>query len=335
MQEQLRELLARYIKGECTEQEIELLEKWFDQVAVDGREARILNVSDEERLVTELWKAVAAREMQGGEAAEGEAEEEPEAGRSRLAWMRRRSIWRAAAVWMGLIVLGGGVWMQLQRKTTPAEIQKQPIYIEVATGYQQLRKVRLPDSSVVWLNSATHLSFDSDFINHREVRLSGEAFFDVRTDARHPFIVKAGGVSTQVLGTSFNVSAYPEAGEMRVSLKTGKVAVDYGTNSRQTLAPGQLLVCERGTGVERMIKQEPGEMDVWTGGRLIFYETPMKEALAQIEARYGIHIIYDRPIKDGNITARVENTALEKVLARLTFGWDLHFVRKGDTLHVR
>ena len=335
MQEQLRELLARYIKGECTEQEIELLEKWFDRVTVDGREARILNAADEERLVMELWKAVAAREVQGDDAAEGEGEEEPEAGVKRLARMRSRSVWRAAAVWIGLIVFGGGIWMQLQRKTTSAGIQKQPTYIEVATGYQQLRKVRLPDSSVVWLNSATHLSFDSDFINHREVLLSGEAFFDVRTDAGHPFVVKAGGVSTRVLGTSFNVSAYPEAGEMRVSLKTGKVAVDYGTNSRQLLAPGQLLVCKKGGGGERVIKQETSDMDTWTGGQLLFYQTPLKEALAQIEARYGVHIIYDRPIKDGNITARVENTALEKVLARLTLGWDLHFVRKGDTLHVR
>ncbi|HEV2479339.1 MAG TPA: FecR domain-containing protein [Puia sp.] len=335
MQEQIRELLARYIQGECTEQEIALLERWFDRVTASGREARILNAADEERLVLELWEAVAAREEQGDEAAEGEAEEEPEAEKARITRIRTRRIWRAAAVWIGLIVLGGGAWMQLQRKTTPAGLQKQPAYIEVATGYQQLRKVRLPDSSVVWLNSATHLSFDSDFINHREVRLSGEAFFEVRTDARHPFVVKAGGVSTQVLGTSFNVSAYPEAGEMRVSLKTGKVAVDYGANSRQMLVPGQLVVCEKGTGGERVIKQEPAEMDVWTGGRLVFYETPMKEALAQIEARYGIHIIYDRPIKDGNITARVENTVLEKVLARLTFGWDLHFVRKGDTLHVR
>lgn len=313
MQEQLRELLARYIKGECTEQEVDLLEKWFDRVTSGDVTGRILNAADEGRLVMELWRAAAAR----------------------ISRMRRGGIWRTAAVWIGLIVLAGGVWMQLQRKTTLAGVQKQPTYIEVATGYQQLRKVRLPDSSVVWLNSATHLSFDSDFINHREVRLSGEAFFEVRTDARHPFVVKAGGVSTRVLGTSFNVSAYPEGGEMRVSLKTGKVAVDYGTNSRQMLAPGQLLVCEKGSGAERVIKQEPLEMDVWTGGRLVFYETPMKEALAQIEARYGIHIVYDRPIKDGNITARVENTALEKVLARLKFGWDLHFVLKGDTLHVR
>lgn len=334
MQEQIKELLARYIQGECTDQEIELLENWFDRVAADEVAGRILNHADEERMVMELRKALAARAEGAREAAEGEAEEEPEAGMARAARMRRLRVWSIAAVWAGLIIIGG-FWIQTSRRSKGPEIRRQQAFTEVVTNYQQLRKVLLPDSSTVWLNSATHLAFDSDFLNNREVHLSGEAFFNVRSDARHPFIVKAGGVSTRVLGTSFNVSAYPEAGEMRVSLKTGKVAVDYGTNLKQVLAPGQLLVCEKESGDERMIKQQPAEMDVWTGGRLVFYETPMKEALAQIEARYGIHIVYDRPIKDGNITARVENTALEKVLARLKFGWDLHFVLKGDTLHVR
>jgi len=334
MQEQIKELLARYIKGECTDQEIDLLEKWFDRVAVDDITGRILDHADEERMVMELRKALAAREG-NRETAEGEVEEEPEAGMARVARMRRLRIWSIAAAWAGLILAAGGFWLQSSRKSMEPAIKRQHAFVEVVTKYQQVRKVLLPDSSTVWLNSATHLAFDPDFLNNREVHLSGEAFFDVRRDALHPFIVKAGGVSTLVLGTSFNVSAYPEAGEMRVSLKTGKVAVDYGNNLKQMLAPGQLLVCERGSGDERMIRQEPAEMDVWTGGRLVFYETPMKEALAQIEARYGIHIIYDRPIRDGNITARVENTALEKVLARLKFGWDLHFVLKGDTLHVR
>jgi ferric-dicitrate binding protein FerR (iron transport regulator) len=335
MQEQVKELLARYIKGECTDQEIALLEKWFDRVTVDEVTGRILNAADEERLVKELWKAVAAREEQNGEAAMEEMEEEPEAAMAAVVRLHRPRVWRMAAIWIGLLVLGAGIGMQALRRTTPEAIQKQPTYIEVATGYQQVRKVRLPDSSVVWLSSATRLSFDSDFINHREVRLSGEAFFDVRSDAHHPFVVKAGDVSTQVFGTSFNVSAYPEAGEMRVSLKTGKVAVSYGNHSKKILAPGELLVCDKGSGEERVIRQEPAEMDTWTGGRLVFYQTPLKEALAQIEARYGVHIIYDRPIKDGNINARIENTALEKVLARLTFGWDLHFALSGDTLHVR
>jgi transmembrane sensor len=336
MQEQIKELLGRYIKGECTEQEMALLESWFDRLAVDESKGRLLNAGDEKRLVMELWKAVAAREEAGGETAEGESEEEPEAGGGRVRAMRSRRIVRIAAMWVGLLLLAGAIWMQINRMKPTGDAKKQPTYIEVATGYQQVHKILLPDSSIVWLNSATHLAFDSDFLNHREVRLSGEAFFDVRSDVRHPFVVRAGGVSTQVFGTSFNVSAYAEAGEMRVSLKTGKVGVSYGNNARQLLTPGELLVCDKTSGAERVIRQAPAEMNVWTLGSLLFYETPLKEALAQIEARYGVHFLYQHPLKNTKtVTARFENTALDKVLEGLAFGWDLRFTRHGDSLQVR
>jgi transmembrane sensor len=336
MQEQIKELLARYVKGHCTEQEMALLERWFDRLAVDEGKGRLLNADEEERLVMELWKAVAAREKAGGEKAEGESEEEPEAGSGRVRRLHGRRVLRVAAVWMGLLVLAGAIWMQLHRTMTPAGEKRQPTYITVATGYQQVRKVLLPDSSVVWLNSATHLEFDSDFINHREVRLRGEAFFDVRTDVRHPFVVRAGAASTRVFGTSFNISAYPEAGEMRISLKTGKVGVAYGNHTQQILTPGELLVCNNRSDEARVIQQAPTEMDAWTAGRLLFYQTPLKEALAQIEARYGVHFVYEHPLKNTKtVTARFENTALDKVLEGLAFGWDLRFTRHGDSLQVR
>jgi ferric-dicitrate binding protein FerR (iron transport regulator) len=210
-----------------------------------------------------------------------------------------------------------------------------PRYTAIATGYQQVRRLRLPDSSEVWLNSATHLSIPEDFASNREVRLTGEAFFDVKPDPAHPFVVLAGNVATRVVGTSFNISAYPEAGEMRISLKSGKVGVGFGDRPQQVLLPGETMIYDKGSGRGTILQQATGEMDVWTEGRLLFYKTPLREALAQIEARYGLRIIYDRTISNRTITARFENTALEKVLQSLSFGWDLHFTRQGDTLHVR
>jgi hypothetical protein len=109
MQEQIKELIARYIKGECADQEVELLEKWFDRVAVDEVTGRILNHADEERMVMELRKALAAREERNSEAAEGETEDEPEAGMAWVARMCSRSAWSTAAVWMGLIIIAGGL----------------------------------------------------------------------------------------------------------------------------------------------------------------------------------------------------------------------------------
>jgi len=315
MEEQIRELLARYIKGECTEEEVALLERWYDRITREKESVRLITPAEEERLVMELWKKI---ENAGGQGKH----------------LRRRKMLRYAAVWAGIMVVSGGILIQWNRRLQKASQRKQPDFTTISTGYQQVRKVLLPDSSIVWLNSATHLSYHSDFARNREVLLSGEAFFQVAPDVNHPFVVKAGATFTKVFGTAFNVSAYPEAGQLRVSLQSGKVGVVYG-KAESVLVPGQLLIYDKELQAGQIMQQSPGEMDVWTAGRLLFYETPLKEALAQVEARYGVHIVYDRPLKNQTITARFENTALEKVLEHLSFGWDLHFARTGDSLHVR
>ena len=321
-QEQIKELLERYIKGECTDEEAALLEKWYDRISQEGAATRIMPDAEEQRLVQELWEKIAFREK-------------PELGKEPENRLRNRRILRHAAVWAGMIVVSGGIWMQWNRKALRQVSKKIQNYTAIATGYQQVRKVRLPDSSVVWLNSATHLSIPTDFETNRELRLSGEAFFEVRPDPSHPFVVLAGNTATRVVGTSFNVSAYPGGGELRISLKSGKVGVEYGNKEKRVLLPGETMIYDKESGNGAVLQQETGEMDVWTEGRLLFYKTPLKEALAQIEARYGLQIVYDRAITNRTITARFENTALEKVLQSLSFGWDLHFTRRGDTLHVR
>lgn len=320
-EEQIREILERYIKGECTEQEILLLEQWYDLVAGEKQAGTLLSGADEDRLAAALRMAI------------------DEKGKPAVArhFLLRRS-WRAAAVWIGLIVVGGWSFIQLQKRLQRSHTPQEVAFNEIATEYEQLRKIILPDSSVVWLNSATHLFVHPDFARHRELRLKGEAFFEVRHDVNHPFIVQAGNASTVVLGTAFNISAYPEAGQLRISLQSGQIGVSYDGKTgkaEKLLSPGQLLIYDKERGTGEIEQQSPGEMDVWTAGRLVFYKTPLKEALAQIEARYGVHIIYDDVLKNQTITARFENTALEKVLEHLSFGWDLHFSRQRDTLHVR
>jgi ferric-dicitrate binding protein FerR (iron transport regulator) len=323
MKEQIREILQRFSKGECTEQEIALLEKWYDRLAADREKDPNLTEADEDRLVTAMKKAVSDRFRDDG-------------GQPRI----HGRLWRHAAIWIGLLVTGGWFGLQLFRSKEPASPSREPAFSYISTSYEEMKKVLLPDSTVVWLNAATRLSFHPDFINHREVRLSGEAFFEVKKDKAHPFVVEAGDISTEVLGTAFNVSAYPAAGQFRISLKNGRIVVTCpGKAEMQTgtrvLKPGQLLVYDKETRGNLLEEQTPGEMDAWISGRLLFYKTPLREAFAQIGARYGIHIVYDRPLKDETITARFENAALEKVLEHLSFGWDLHFVRKNDTLHVR
>jgi len=316
-EKEIREILQRYMNGECTAQEVALLERWYEMVTRGEEKEELLSEEEEERLVEELRKAVIAKEG--------------------IKNIRGWRVFRVAAVWIGLIVLTGWIWTRLYKRS-PRASSPQDSFIGITTGYGEMRKVLLPDSSVVWLNSATHLRYHPDFVRHRELLLTGEAFFDVRHDVNHPFVVRSGNASTRVFGTAFNISAYAATGQLRISLQSGKVGVIYDDKAgkaEKILVPGQLFIYDKEAGTGQIEQQAPGEMDVWTAGRLLFYKTPLREAFAQIAARYGVQVVYDRELKNQTITARFENTALEKVLEHLSFGWDLHFTREGDTLRVR
>lgn len=318
-EEQIKEILQRYIMGQASQQEIVLLEKWYESAAGGKRSDGFMSVSEEDRLVAALRRKM------------------DETGLPRRNFLLRPS-WRAAAVWIGLIVLSGWAVVQFSKHSRRSLSQQEASFIEVATSFEQVRKIKLPDSSVVWLNSATRLSYSRDFNRRREVRLTGEAFFEVKSDPGRPFTVRAGKTLTQVMGTAFNVSAYPSAGQLRVALKSGRVGVNYGSQTAKetkVLEPGQLMIYDKETGSGQIEQQQPGDMDAWTSGRLIFYKTPLKEAFAQIEARYGVHIGYKKSLNNQTITARFENTALVKVLQYLSFGWDLHFDQKKDSFYVR
>ncbi|MBN2659761.1 MAG: FecR domain-containing protein, partial [Tannerellaceae bacterium] len=102
-------------------------------------------------------------------------------------------------------------------------------------------KVILPDSSEVWLNNGTTLTYYSAFEKSREVKLTGEAFFSVTKDPDKPFIVYTSDVCTKVYGTKFNINAYPENKDVKIALLEGSVSV-FKNNCKEEkyMIPGQV-----------------------------------------------------------------------------------------------
>ena len=101
----------------------------------------------------------------------------------------------------------------------------------------------MPDSSIVWLNSGTTLTYRDNFSEHRrEVILNGEAFFKVAHNDKLPFDVCCNDVVISVLGTEFDVNAYPESGKVSVALESGKVVLSHNRieSFNYTLKPGEL-----------------------------------------------------------------------------------------------
>jgi ferric-dicitrate binding protein FerR (iron transport regulator) len=133
--------------------------------------------------------------------------------------------WGMAACLLLLIIsyAGFNYWMDHQNASRVSNL---PSVMEKRTEYGQKLTVSLPDGSIVKLNAGSSISYPAEFSgNKREVRFSGEGFFEVAKDSSKPFIIESDGIFTKVLGTSFNLRSYSNEGKINVAVVTGKVEV--------------------------------------------------------------------------------------------------------------
>lgn len=169
------------------------------------------------------------------------------------------------------------------------------------TGYNTLvvppkmdYKLMLADGTEVWLNATSKLRFPFNFTgDKREVYLEGEAFFNVAKNAAQPFIVHTEKTDIQVLGTTFNVSAYKN-GINSTSLVSGAVAAKTGT-STVTLKPGQEAILDNNDKVNIRIFDED-EVLAWMRGVYIFHNTSLKDIGSVIDRWYGVKVVFDSPV---------------------------------------
>lgn len=153
--------------------------------------------------------------------------------------------------------------------------------------------LQLSDGTLVYLNTASRLRYPVTFRgDFREVELSGEAYFKVKKDPAHPFIVKANGIDIKVLGTSFNVRAYRDEEETSTTLVEGAVRIKT-SQSEVLLSPSQQAVCHWES---KDIKVETVNTDQyisWMYGRFVFDNTRLDDILLRFQKWYGFEIFYE------------------------------------------
>jgi transmembrane sensor len=207
--------------------------------------------------------------------------------------------------------------------------------ISNANGRQ--RKIQLPDGSVVYLGGGSTVKFAKNFSQkQREIFLDGEAFFDVVHQAKKPFIVKSGIVSTVVLGTSFDVHAYPASNKVIVTVESGKVGVMAGLNGKQHLVKylvkNEQLQINTATGLYINSTVDEGSASNWTRNQLAFYNQSYREIATAIEHQYGVKIEFTDPELDNvKLTARFNNKTLNEVMNTLSALSGLAYTQKGRT----
>ncbi len=171
--------------------------------------------------------------------------------------------------------------------------------------------VNLPDKSTITLYPKSRVSYSSQFAgNKREIYLSGKGFFEVMKNPSKPFYVYANGLVTKVLGTSFTIQAYEGARQMKVVVKTGRVAVFAQNqvaldNQRETyklegivLTPNQQVVFSPAEiQFTKGLVENPMPLEQSTKQQeFAFKRTPIADVFSALDQSYGVKIVFDEEV---------------------------------------
>ncbi len=201
-----------------------------------------------------------------------------------------KQITRIAAAFITISLIGGGFYYYLNKKIT------------VSTKYGEIKKIVLPDSSLVILNAHSTISYKkSGWSKVRNVRLEGEAYFNIKhlnKDKNNikdgeSFIVYTKDLNIEVLGTSFDVKK--RAQSTKVILETGKIEVFYNNQPRQksTMIPGQVIAYDPVNGPSIKSVDDPGIYSAWTKNELVLRSASVNEICEYLREIYGYKIVFE------------------------------------------
>ena len=160
-------------------------------------------------------------------------------------------------------------------------------------------EIVLPDGSKIWLNNSSKLVYPKKFNkSERRVDLIGEAYFEIKKNAKVPFIVKTTDVSIKVLGTKFNVSAYPNDKFVETTLISGKVTVNSNENPEveNELNPGESLTFDKVSNHVTISRVDTKFYTYWMKGEFVFKDEKFETLAKRIERIYNVEIIFADPL---------------------------------------
>jgi transmembrane sensor len=208
--------------------------------------------------------------------------------------------------------------------------------VSIPRGGQYLLK--LSDGTLVWLNSSSSIRFPATFTGtERTVELSGEAYFEVAHNPAMPFKVKKGDHEVQVLGTRFNVSAYDDENDIKVTLLQGAVQVmQHASKASQRLVPGQQAIMSSNGSIRVKDNVNAADFAAWKDGKYIFTEQPIEVIMRQIARWYHVEkIVYESPGAHLFTGVIDRKQPLAKWLAQMEQTQELDFEVSNDTIIVR
>ncbi|MBN1117891.1 MAG: FecR family protein [Bacteroidales bacterium] len=241
--------------------------------------------------------------------------------------IKHLTFWRSAvaACLLALITIGAFIIVN----------QKSDSVVLVTASDKQL--FILPDSTEVWLNKNSRLSYNSEFGDDtRKVQLNGEAYFKVQHNPDKPFVILSNKTFTKVLGTKFNIRSYHSDSAVIVSVVQGKVQFGGMKSEKQALiltknSTGTYL--KKSEGLQKTLTETPNVL-AWQTNKLVFINSTLSYVIAQLEDFYNIQINLNSPeILNCSFSGTFNNQSLDEVIKILEFTMNLTFTQNNTSCY--
>jgi ferric-dicitrate binding protein FerR (iron transport regulator) len=312
----IKYLFIQYYKNQSTKVELDEFFDILNSGEKDEEIARLIKTAYEEVLNSHPSLTYINKD---GELVVNDDIKPPTKKEVKSTFSKRRMFSKVAILFL-LMMLPGIIWLS-KSSLIKTEEATNVSFVKQFTNRGEHKYLLLEDGTQVWLNAKSTLSYPEKFDgDKREVYLTGEAFFDVKHADKIPFYIHTGDVVTKVLGTSFNIKAYPDQQSISVAVKRGKVSVLKTDKVVATLTQGKKVKINEGISnitntviTDDIIKEEvteEKEVGAWQRGYFIYRDEIFADIISDMEQIYNTRIT-------------IENKDLYPILTTTSFNQDI------------
>jgi transmembrane sensor len=321
-EKEFEKLIKRCLAGQATKQEAALVEKWLDHRSNEDPFSK-LPVSEREKIRINIYKGFLSKTTESGRSL---TKEKP--GRAAV------TFYRAAAAIMLI-----SVFSYTLLKLASSSVEERITVIHSVSSFDGTKKVILGDSSIVWLKGNSSIIYPEQFEGkERNVKLTGEALFEVSKDPDNPFIIQCGNLTAKVLGTSFNIRSSET--DIEVLVLTGKVALSSKGNSMGLIVrPNEKAVYNHTQNhMAKVMAMEKEKTAKITGTQysMRFHATRMDEIIRRIEGKFDVRVSLSDPrLNNCTITADFTDQSLDRTLSMIAQTLEIEYEIKDNQVALK
>ncbi|WP_372634378.1 FecR family protein [Fodinibius sp.] len=331
-------VIQRYVSGRCSASEQRKVEGWMENDPTTRKLVeeveQIWSLTPEEDFevsVKDAWDRFQVREVRKQTSRQRNDRQHYQMG----------VLVRAAAAILLMAFIGWFSWQYIDESNIETVSSISQVEMQsVNTENGERAQLTFSDGTVITLNAASSLKYPKAFQEaKREIKLKGEAYFEVASNTEKPFVVHVNNVEVEVVGTKFNVRAWEEDSEVSVGVREGKVAVNSVSEDhrqqkdRVLLTEGQYTSVIEGKGLTHVQNIDIEKHLLWINGGLYFDNTPFKNVFRQIEREFNVDItVEDKDILEVPFTSTFEDVKLEKILKVLSASMKMEYRKEEQNI---